>query len=350
MATIKTCVSLYSLQDEYLNGRMSLADILYFVKEQGAEGIEILPDQMLKGAPEVSEETVAEWNRLLAETGLKPVAADVFLNTNLYKNRTLTHKESIDLLIKEIKQAARLGIHLIRLVSMVPYWVIRPLLPYCEKYDVTIALEVHAAMAFDIPETRAFIEEMKAVNSPYVGLVIDTGIFCRRFPRVVRAYETSVGTSPEVYDYLDTLFEAGKDLHQAIRDYQKEHPGEYPKGLQAAIKTPHDQMSVPLCDGYENLPFSVLDDYLPYIKHIHFKLFEMTTEGIESEDGGMSEYSIDYKRLLQYLHEHQYDGYVATEYEGNRFTLAGKPMVEKEQVAAQQAYIQKCLKEIQGVR
>ena len=78
---------------------------------------------------------------------------------------------------------------------------------------------------------------------------------------------------------------------------------------------------------------------MPYIKHFHFKLFEMTPDG---------EYSMDYKGLLQYLHDHDYDGYVATEYEGNRFTLPGHPMQEKEQVAAQLSYIRSCLKEIQG--
>mgnify|MGYP000624001078 CR=1 FL=1 len=35
---IRTCVSLYSLQDEYLNKRMNLRDIMHFVKENGAEG------------------------------------------------------------------------------------------------------------------------------------------------------------------------------------------------------------------------------------------------------------------------------------------------------------------------
>ncbi len=335
MSKIKTCVSLYSLQDEYLNHRMNLREIMQYVKEKGAEGVEILPDQMLKGAPDVSEETVQEWNAMLAETGLKPVIADVFLNMNLYKNRLLTHKECVDLLVKEIKQAHRLGIHLIRLVSMVPYWVIEPLLPYCKEYDVTIALEVHAAMAFDIPETRAFIEEMKRVNSPYVGLVIDTGIFCRKFPRVVRAYETLNGTSEQVFDYIDTLFEKGTDLHRVLRENNFQYPAE----LEAAIQSEHDRMFVPLCDGYENLDFSVLDEYMPYIKHFHFKLFEMTEDG---------EYSMDYKGLLQYLHDHDYDGYVATEYEGNRFTLPGHPMAEKEQVAVQLSYIHKCLDEIQG--
>ena len=239
-------------------------------------------------------------------------------------------------MIKEIIQANKLGIHLIRLVSMVPYWVIEPLLPYCEKYDVTIAIEVHAAMAFDIPETKAFIDEVKRLNSKYAGIVIDTGIFCRKFPRVVREYETFNGTSPQVFDYIDTLFEKGTDLHRVLR----ENNFQYPPELEAAIQSEHDRMFVPLCDGYENLDFSVLDEYMPYIKHFHFKLFEMTPEG--------PEYSMDYKGLLQYLHDHDYDGYVSTEYEGNRFTLPGHKMMEKEQVAAQQAYIRKCLKEIQG--
>lgn len=336
MSRIKTCVSLYSLQDEYLNKRMSLEDIMNFAKENKAEGIEILPDQMLHGAPDLSEETLKNWERMMSETGLKPVIADVFLNTNLYKNRTLTHKECIELLVKEIKQADKLGIRLIRLVSMVPFWVLEPLLPYCEKYDVTVALEVHAGMAFDVAETREFIEEMKRLDSKYIGLVIDTGIFCRRFPRVVKNYEINNGASREMFDYIDNLFEKGTDLHKVCI----ENGGKFPEDFIKTMKTQEDRMFAPLCDGYENYSYEVLNEYMPYIKHFHFKLFEMTEEG--------PEYSMDYKGLLQYLHDHDYDGYVATEYEGNRFTIPGKSVTEKEQVAANQKYIRECLKEIQG--
>ena len=217
MSRIKAGVSLYSLQDQYLTKKMSLEDIMHYVKECGAEGIEILPDQMLKGTPDLTDEQVADWNRMLKETGLQPVIADVFLNTNLYKNRTLTKRECIDLLIKEIKQANRLGIHLIRLVSMVPYWVIEPLLPYCEKYDVTIAIEVHAGMAFDVQATNDFINEVKRLKNPYAGIVIDTGIFCRKFPRVVKNYELNNGASPAMFDYCDKLLDEGTDLHAVIR-------------------------------------------------------------------------------------------------------------------------------------
>ena len=336
---IKQCVSLYSLQDEYLNKRMNLKEILHYVKECGAEGIEILPDQMIKKAPTPTEETYAEWNELIKETGITPVIADVFLNTNLFWNRSLTVSECVELLEKEIIMTSRLGIKLIRLVSMTPYYVLEPLLPVLEKYDVTISLEIHAGMAFDIPQTQEFIAEMKRLNNPHIGLVIDTGIFCRKLPRVVANYNMSIGSSPELYDFVNKVFDEGIDMKQY---FEKNNviKGVWNEELAPYIKTEPDVFFMFTSDGYENLPYEILDEYLPWIKHFHFKLFEMTEEGVE--------YSMDYKGLLQYLHDHDWSGYVSTEYEGNRFTIAGQPMQEKQQVAAHQAYIRKCLDEIQG--
>ncbi|MDR9868221.1 TIM barrel protein [Lactococcus cremoris] len=336
MGKIKTAVSLYSLQDEYLNKRMSLEDIIHFVKDNGAEGIEILPDQMIKNAPTPSLDDIESFKALVKETGLGLACDDVFLNTNLYKNRTLTHRESIDLLIQEIKQAHALGFKLIRLVSMVPYWVCEPLLPYCEKYDVAIAIEIHAGMAFDEPMTKDFIDEAKRLNSPYIGIVVDTGIFCRKFPRVVRQYEINNGATSGMFDYLDSLFEKGTDLHREML----KNGGKFPQEFIDAQTSEEDHFFSYLCDGYENYDLSVLDEVLPLVKHFHFKTFEMTDEG--------PEYSIDYKGLLQYLHDHDYDGYVATEYEGNRFILPGTPMLEKQNVSRQLKYLNEVLKEIQG--
>ena len=85
--SIKSCVSLYSLQYQYLQGKMTLEDILKFVKDLGTDGIEILPDQMLKGTPNPTEETYAEWDALVNKYNLDLACDDVFLNTNLYKNR-----------------------------------------------------------------------------------------------------------------------------------------------------------------------------------------------------------------------------------------------------------------------
>lgn len=334
MSKIKTCVSLYSLQNEYMTKRMSLEDIFRFLKDNSVDGVEFLPDQMMHGAPHPSEETLANWDRLCKDYQIKPVIADVFLNTNLYKNRTLTKKECVDLLIDEIKLAHRLGMKMIRLVSMTPAYVLEPLLPYCEKYDVKMGLEIHAGLSFDKQKTKDYIAEMKRLNSPYVGLVIDCGIFCKRVPRVMENYCRALGTSEAPIEYVNKMFEEGKDGRDVYAA-----DGDFIPELKALLKTDADYTFAHFADGYENEPYTVLDDLMPYIFHVHFKLFEMTENG---------EYSIDYKGILQYLHDHDYDGYVSTEYEGNRWTLPGKPMQEKEQVIAHQRYIRDCLKEIQG--
>lgn len=331
---IKTCVSLYSLQDEYMNKRMTLQDIIEFLAANKVEGLEILPDQMIHNTPFPAEADMKVWDSLMNTYHVKPVCSDVFLNTNLYKNRTLTKKECVDLLIAEIKLAHRMGIHLIRLVSMVPGFVIEPLLPYAEQYDVTFALEIHAGMSFGIPETKGFIEEMKRVNSPYCGLVVDAGIFCRRIPRVFNEYNKKVlGVSQDVIDYFNSWFDKGLDGTHAFDEDHNMKPE------LAAIATEKDMPYIMLADGYENTPFSVLDEYMKYVKHFHFKLWEMT-------DG--EEYSVDYKNLLQYLHNHGYDGSVATEYEGNRWVLPGNPVQEKEQVLAHQEMLRRYIKEIEG--
>jgi sugar phosphate isomerase/epimerase len=336
MSKIKTCVSLYSLQDEYLNKRMSLEDIFKFLADNSVEGIEFLPDQMMHNSPHPSKETLAQWDRLVSTYKMKPVIADVFLNTNIYKNRELTQKECVNLLIEEIKLANRLGIRLIRLVSMVPAFVIEPLLPYAEKYNVTLALEIHAGLGFDVQKTQDFIKEMKRLNSPYVGLVIDAGIFCKRLPRVMANYcQRHLGTSQEVIDYVNNIFAQGTDPRKVIL----EHNG-FPDDLKKLLKSEADHFFAHFADGYENEPYSILDEYMPFIKHFHFKLFEMT-ESCE-------EYSIDYKGLLQYLHEKGYEGYVSTEYEGNRWVLPGNPMEEKEQVLAHQALIRSVINELEG--
>jgi sugar phosphate isomerase/epimerase len=332
--SIKSCVSLYSLQDEYLHKRMTLEDMMAYLDDLGVEGFEILPDQMLHDTPHLSAETLERWDKMLANCKVKPVCADVFLNTNLYLNRTLTKRECVDALIDEIKLANRLGIHLIRFVSMVPGFVIEPLLPYAEKYDVKFGLEIHAGMSFTTPATKGFIDEMRRLDSPYCGLVVDAGIFCQRIPRVFNDYNAKVlNVNPKIIDYFNHFFDEGLDGSHAFDAHHNMNPE------LAAMAQDKDMDYIMLADGYENTPYSVMDDYWKYIKHFHFKLWEMA-------DG--REYSVDYRGLMQYLNDHGYDGYVSTEYEGNRWVLPGEPIQEKKQVAAHQRMIKQYIQEIEG--
>lgn len=342
MSKIKRSVSMYSLQDEYLNGRMNLEDIFKFLEQMEVEGIEFISDQMLHNSPHPSDEDLKEWDRLVKKYSAKPVCNDIFINTCLYKNRTLTTRESTALLIDEIKLANRLGFNLVRLVSMTPPEIIEPALPYAEKYNVTLALEIHAGMSFDHPMTKAFISEIHRLKSPYLGIVVDMGIFCRKHPRVSTNYFKNLGLHQEVADYIDNIFASGKDPKSVFAGDafgSSEHDGiQYPPELQKLIKNETDAFYAMFSTGYESSDLSILDEHLPYIKHFHGKIYEMTED--------MVEYSIPYKEIIEYLDKKGYDGYISTEYEGNRFTLPGEPMQEKEQIRRHQAMLKKYIDEL----
>lgn len=338
MSRIKTCVSLYSLQYEYMTGKMNLEDIFKYMKELGVEGIELLPDQMLHGTPTPSEETYKEWARLVEKYDLALACDDIFLNTTLYNNRELTKRECVELIKKEIVMASRLGFKNIRLVSMVPAWILEPVLPTAEKYGVSLSIEIHGGLGFGVPKTEEFLKEMFRLDSPFIGIVPDSSLFCKRVPRVVTEYSQKIfGASDEIVRYTDSIFAGGSDLFTKGQGIDALHDPDIKAHI---INKESDELYANNVWGFENRDLSCMDPYVKYIKHFHFKLYEMTDEGVE--------YSIDYKEILEYLHKHGYDGFVSTEYEGNRWVLPGHEIQEKDQVAKHQKLLQKLLKEIQG--
>lgn len=335
MGKIKRAVSMYSLQDQYARKKMSLEDIFAWLNKMET-GLEFISDQMMKGSPEPSQETLREWDLLVEKYKPNLVCNDVFINTCLYKNRTLTKKESFDLLIKEIKLANRLGFKMIRLVSNTRADIIEEALPYAKQYQVIMTLEIHAGMSFDSPLTQAYIEVMKKLDSPYVGLTVDTGIFCERHPRVSTNFFRELGVNEELIKRIDAIFESGSDPRRHFAE-ARSAGAEFPKEIQECIKTQNDYEYALFSDGYERTPLEALTEYMPYVKHFHGKIYEMTKAGVE--------YSIPFDKIIAYLKEVGYEGYIATEYEGNRFALADQPIQDKENVEAHQQMLRRYLGE-----
>ena len=97
----------------------------------------------------------------------------VFLNTNMFKNRELTKRmHRADQ--KRSSLHTELGFKILRLVSMVPAWILEPCLPTAEKYDVCMYLQIHAGLGFGVPKTEEFLTEMLRLDSPYIGIVPDS--------------------------------------------------------------------------------------------------------------------------------------------------------------------------------
>ena len=334
---IKSSVSLYSLQYQYLWGKMTLEDLLSYLKELGTEGVELLPDQMIHGAPTPTQEEIDRWCSLIKKYGLTPSCDDIFLNTNLYLNRTLTKRECYDLVKSEIVLAHKLGFKNIRLVSFMPAWILEPCLETAIENDVSLSIEMHGGQSFGCKLTDEFIEEMLRLDSPYIGIVPDSSIFMRRPPRIVTEYcDKLFGLNPDLVKYIEDTFAEGKDMFRK----KMENGGQMDPKMVSLIKMPGDEFYAANIEGYENRPLSCLDDFTKYIKHYHFKLYEMTEEG--------TEYSINYEEILKHAHGFGYDGFVSTEYEGNRWTLPGEEIQEVKQVAAHQKMLQRLIREIEG--
>lgn len=332
MSRIKRGVSLYSLQDSYARGRLDLEGCIATVEEMGAQGVEILSDQMIRGAQNASEETLAQWDAIMERHPLERVSNDIFINSTIYKNRRLTIEEQVALLEADLRLAHRMGFHLVRVVSRTDPAVIRPALPLAEKLDVTMAVEIHAGMSFKHPETRGWTDEMRALDNPHVGIVVDFGIYCQRHPRVAANYFRSLGVSQDVISYIDDVFDSGTDTSTLFQGdgsnpYAFENP-EYPEDLVRLFTHRLDEFYAQMSTGYENTPLDTLEEYLPWIKSFHGKFWEMTDEG--------EEYSIDYARVITRLNQLGWSGYICSEYEGNRFVVPGRPIHDVDQLRKHQ--------------
>jgi sugar phosphate isomerase/epimerase len=105
--TIKRGVSLYSYQEEYFLRTMSLEDCIAASAKLGANGIELIPEQMIPGFPHVSDEFVADWSGWMEQYGTTPTATDLFLDTKLYPHRWLTLEEQVASFHRDIDIAGR---------------------------------------------------------------------------------------------------------------------------------------------------------------------------------------------------------------------------------------------------
>lgn len=331
--TIKRAVSLYSFQDEYCRKRMTIDQIFDELDSLNVEGVELISDQMIKGTPCPSDDELNKWESVVARHKVKPVCNSIFINTTLYNNRTLTLKEAADLLIADLKLTKRLGIPMVRLVSMTSIEIVKLALPVAQELDIVMALEIHAAMSFDNPSTKAFCDYMMASNNKYLGIVVDTGIFCRRHPKIAKEFYLAQGLNPDIGDYIDGIFAQGTDPKRFFANG-------IPAELKAMIKNETDQLYILFSDGYENSDYSILDPYMPFIKHLHGKCFEFASEG--------EEYSINFKEIIDYLDKKGYDGYIATEYEGNRFVPVGTIPDGAANVRIHQALMKKCITNLGG--
>nr|WP_242415792.1 TIM barrel protein [Sphingomonas panni] len=316
--TIKRGVSLYSYQNETFLGKMTLEDCIRTSVELGAPGIEVIGEQSFWGWPEVgvADEKIAEWHQLLAKHGAVPVAHDFMLDYKRYKGREMPFDEQVANIRRDIDFGARLGVKYLRaLVSIAPD-VLVAAAPYAEEKGVKLLIEVHAPLHFDHPWIVRHAEAFEKSGSDALGFLPDMGMFLAAFPPVWKERFIRNGVPQHIADYIVQAYD-DRVLSEYVILNVRDMGGTGP-ALGMAETLRHNA-------AYE--PKRMLD-YMHRIHHIHGKFYQM--------DADLVEPSIPYDKIVGVLKQGGYDGYICSEYEGNRWIEDAHEVDSVEQVRRHQ--------------
>lgn len=321
---IKRGVSLYSYQDEFYTGKMNLEDCIAEVSKTGATGIEILPEQMIRNFPNLSDDFIKQWHEWMNKYEVEPIAYDAFLESKLFANRILTKSESIDMMKRDLKLANQLGCKVLRTLVSTPLEVVKGSLDYAEEMDVKIALEVHSPFTFGTEWFEERLDYIKESGTKWFGIMPDLGVFVRRMAPVMEQFYIRKGATPEIVKLVSDAYFEEQDKQETL---------ERVKNMSDANEI--DIQYAELATHFVFTDPNILIENIPYIMHVHGKFYEINRD--------LEEPSIPYKDILNALKEGGYKGYICSEYEGNRHIQDYKEVDSVEQVSRHQKLLKKLI-------
>ena len=319
---IKRGVSLYSYQQAQFFKKMTWKDQIVEVHDNlKTDGIEIIDEQLIRNYPFPSDEFIYDWNNFIARYNMQPVTMDIYLDVHQFRDHVMNHREAAERLKNDIKLAARMGFKNVRPLCLVPIDVIEMALDTAEKYDVRMGKEIHAplpirpgakkqptkgmAAALDFRMTDQIIELAQKTGSKHVGLVPDFGIFQHSPSQVAIDYAKRHTKNPDIIDF--------------ILEHSREYEYDDLDALLAEKFPGHDlnMGTIERMSLHESSakPEDIID-VIPYIVSMHGKFYNMTE--IPGRPGCYEDKAIDYETPMKYLRENGFDGYIDSEFEGQR--------------------------------
>ena len=140
---LKRGVSLYSYQEDFYTGAMSIEDCLSECSSIGAREIEFVAEMMAPDFPNPSDKWVDQWKGWMDKYQLNATTYTQFQDTFLTKTHDLTLEEGLKMLERDLKLAKRMGFKKMRLLIGTPIDIVEKGIPLAEKYDIWMGCEVH---------------------------------------------------------------------------------------------------------------------------------------------------------------------------------------------------------------
>jgi len=298
---VRRGVALYSYQQAMMFDRMTLEECFEEMESIGAYGLEAIGQVFIKGYPEPSTSFVDEYWRLIDKYNIIPVAYTNFHDKYLtFKPQTLA--DNIEYQTRAFKLGKMFGFTKFRMLVGTPLQLLEAMFPIAEKMGIWMGLEIHAPTALNSELVKKIVSWAQQYPD-IIGLYPDMGIF-GKYPRPYnRERQIKQGTlTRETALYIEESYRKGVAQADVEKEVSKRKPKE---GDTAYVATVY--RSAASCQNPKDLI-----PLIPYCKNIHGKFYEMS-EGDTYEDT-----MIIYPEVMKVLMENGYDGYVCSEYEGQR--------------------------------
>lgn len=315
-STIKRGVSLYSFQEEMFLGTMSVDDCVAFAASIGAYGIEILPEQNMPNFPNISDHEIGQWQEMMARHGTQMTCYDMFLDTKVRKDRLMSDDEQVASIRRDLLLCNKLGIRNMRVLVFVRPDILERCVPYAEELDVHMGVEVHAPWHMEHAWILRTVEVADRLGTKHLGLLPDMGIFMKNYPPVFRDRYIRQGARPDVVQFI---------LDQHAQKIMAEYTI-----YEVAVKMKGNKAEVAMAETLRHHPYANprrIRDFIPYFRHIQAKFYEM--------DADCTDPTHAYEEVIYELVAGGWDGYLSSEYEGNRWVQDVQPVDSREQVRRQ---------------
>lgn len=340
---MKRGVSLYSYQQSQFFKESNLESQLNEVANNlyGADGIELIDEMSIK-YPVPDKAFMQRWYRQIDFHGLKPVAMDVSMDVLQFRTHVMNHDECAERLRSDIKLAKMLGFSIVRVLSIVPLDVMVKALPLAEALDIRIGKEIHQPMSLEGQQVTEIVEFSERNHTRHLGIVPDFGIFGTRPSEAQLGWFERRGANPEASNAAVKLagmvktdpktFNVANQTAGNVRSAFGRFiaTGECEDGLRVCfnavkklaeeyIKQPKPLDYTVVGEGLtlSNTSAETLRELCPHITHIHAKFNNMSE--IPGKPGKYQDIAIDYVSAIDALRRGGYEGYLNSEYEGQRY-------------------------------
>lgn len=301
---IKKAVSLYSYSQQWIEqDDFGFEEMFKHLHSLGIHTLEIVGSQMFSQYPNIPETEVQELKRLMEKYDMEFYCYDGYTDHGKKPGHDLTEEEILHEVTFDIMSAKLLGCKIMK--SQLPAKFLHRVLPIAEMYDMKISVELHAPETPSSEYTQEFVRVLRELNSPYLGLCPDFGMFIVKPNEILLKKYRDQGISEEILNFI---------IDNRFNGYDEDSMWKKVQSLGGCEK---EHLAVSEMFGFlswsKEADLIGLENILPYCNYFHGKFYHINEK--------FEETTIPYRKILSMISESDFEGYIATEYEGHTFRL-----------------------------